>query len=893
MGKNSLDKEDVSNEQLNTLSNANKQGFDSEVIKEVASQKKSIREQLLKDVVNGIFTQEEIDEKTAKLNEVDDTGVSGLREIQRELTHQRLAITRLIRDYDSKLESAKRYFGRAGSWSALKEYKEEFKRQNVDGKKEWFDAIDDDIAERKDLFKRAEKNGLSVAKISTMRRSQLRDLLGDIDNSSGDIGKLEDLLKTNTDLFAVAEIEEKKSLMLDSTRYEQGRILKETGDEIQSRSEVLAVYRKLPSKYQSACGNFMKLSFGDRENAIEKVDKQVIRDYKDKLRNHSLAVHISEDSKDSAYAYIKDAPVNQKIEAMDQLENAFKAEKKLYDEYENLLKGLDDKTRADKLKMAFLDNTYEEKEKLIADFFAELKEEAEGAESLKKEYFSLLKSSVSDGDISAKTLERAKKQWEKYSIEDKRHYVDNYESIMSERVEMREEYEELADELGVLKAEQNEKFFNRGLVARRKEVVRLKQEVEKSEKLEAKYSVMLDKALDENFISERTYDSFMEWFEELDTVGMGLAVAGFEREMAPRIVVLDEFESLMEDLLPEVVSAERKKFDKEGLTGRKEIVKKMEAKYGTKEVNEKLMEGYMKKLDHSLRDNLIGQATYDAFAEWFEEQSLTGKKSAVERFDSQMFSRKKCLKKFLNLPDSFREEHEEFFEAGHHERMKIVEEGTRLNAQKDTTSESDKSGEAGDDSEEMSLDDQEALIDEIENSKVIKDDRIVETTFSVLAEEMEISEKKHHGAVEAANRTSDLRSDDDRVIAEALKDYTDGDFVLEKDGTASEVVDTGMDSMMSMRRSALGGLKEEAKIIQTASESDPTAKNIQFHDTSGKEMKAGSVTSRVEKMKERTDDNVFKMASDIARRRGLNLDEDVLKESLDNRDGQVELKNAA
>ena len=418
------------------------------------------KERIWKQIAGAIeFTDDEKRNLKEELDAKDDSDVKEIREFSYKVQKQRDEVRALVDLYTDAIDSHRDVFGvdSKRGINAADQYIADFMRQPAEEKRKWLEQLQSDIDDRIELYRRAAQLMPDrMEYVRTLRRSELKALLTEVEESQRKMRSCENLLERNGHLFSETEMEEIREELADATREDQSRILKEVTDELNERTELKKTFDALPDQYRKLCGNFAEMPIDEKRVAIARVDEKVTTDYRDLQRNHPLSQHISEDGKNQAYeAYIRQLPVDKKIEALRMLDGQFQFEKKLSDQYEGLLDRLEETgvkpSDVEMKRIGFYGAGYEKKKNdLLPALKAQLEkieEEQEEAEELGDEYKVLLENAQEEGYINEKTLTRCLEWWGKQALDKKRETIARFDELLSPRVVLTERFRKLPEEV--------------------------------------------------------------------------------------------------------------------------------------------------------------------------------------------------------------------------------------------------------------------------------------------------------------------------------------------------------------------------------------------------------------------------------------------------------------
>ncbi len=421
-------------------------------------------------------------------HEIDDTDLSAVRQFKIQVDKDRQEIRGMIDSYTGIINKNKEAFGvdTKRGIDAAGQYIEEFMKLDYAGKKEWLGALESDIEERLELLRRAKEMMPDKGEyLSTLRRSEVKKLVQELDKSKSHIRETEKIFAANEDAFSEDEKKDLMEQLHDSSRHDQADTVNTIRNELNERKELIAGYTALPDRYKNLAPNFNTLPLDERRNAIGKIEAEITKDYRDRQRMHPLSKHVSEDGKDRAYAYFKQCRLKDKVGALAMLDGQFKLEKELSDEFENLLKDLgknEKPSTLEKMRLDFYKSDYKtKKENLIPSLRKKVEQSDENVaenKDLTGEYKELLAKAVLDRHIGKATQKKSMDRWAKRTLEDKRDTVDDFDNLLAPYSALFERFKALPDDLKKGKDE----FYEAGFKRKMEMVIDLEKQLETGEK---------------------------------------------------------------------------------------------------------------------------------------------------------------------------------------------------------------------------------------------------------------------------------------------------------------------------------------------------------------------------------------------------------------------------
>lgn len=421
-------------------------------------------------------------------NEIDDTDLSAVRQFKIQVDKDRREIRGMIDAYTGIINKNREAFGvdQKRGLDAADQYIEEFMKLDAAGKREWLNVLESDITERLELLRRAKELMPDREDyIKTLRRSEVRELVKEVDKGKSYVRAAEKIFADNPDAFSETEKKELLADLNDSDRHDQARTINTLRTELNERKELSTTYDALPDKYKASAPRFKEMSLEDKRNAMESIENGITADYRNIQRNHPLSKHVSEDSKDAAYSYFRQCSITDKAKALDFLDGQFEMNKELSDTYENLLKQMakyEKPSALEKLRLDFYKSDYDtKKDKLIPALEEKLANGKDGAEKEKEmteKYKFLLDQAVEEGHIGKATRQKSLDRWKKRDIEYKTETLENFDDLIAPYKALFERFEALPDDL---KKDCNE-FFEAGFLRKKELVAGLESKTENGEK---------------------------------------------------------------------------------------------------------------------------------------------------------------------------------------------------------------------------------------------------------------------------------------------------------------------------------------------------------------------------------------------------------------------------
>lgn len=454
-----------------------KGNFSSAEIIKIADEKKKVWK-LVHQAAE--FTSSEKSELINQLeHEIDDTDITAVQNLKREIESKRQEIKQIIDSYTQTINQHRDVFGvdSKRNLDAAQQYIDEFKELPLEQKREWLKKLAGDINERISLYNKAKELMPSKKEyIHTLRRSEVKSLIREAEESQNKIRECEDILNRNNNCFSSSEQHDLLEEMDDADAKSQRLILKEIGKEIEQRKTVLNTYKKLPAKWQKKYPKFMESNFAQRKESLNGIQSIIMKEYRDMQRNHPLSIHVSDEEKDQAIAYLVNmekqdnavpgAPTNSLISlasALKMLPSQFSYQKTtVSDPYEKMLHRLSKyvgKEKIENMRIAFYKENYDTKANQL---FPLLKTEIDKhinaqieQKQLQKEYIDGLQKALQKKTISKTTYERCLKWWAKQDIDAKREVVANFSELIQSREDLQKKFETLPKEI----RDKNEAFY--------------------------------------------------------------------------------------------------------------------------------------------------------------------------------------------------------------------------------------------------------------------------------------------------------------------------------------------------------------------------------------------------------------------------------------------------
>ncbi|MBD3328131.1 hypothetical protein GF340_02385 [Candidatus Peregrinibacteria bacterium] len=465
-----------SEKQLSKLLKSEGNFTSAEIIK-IADEKKKVWE-LVHQAAE--FTTSEKSEFINHLkHEIDDTDITAVQNLKREIESKRQEVKKIIDTYTQTINQHRDVFGvdSKRNLDAAQQYIDEFKELPLEQKREWLKKLAGDINERISLYNKAKELLPSKKEyIRTLRRSEIKSLIQEAEESQNKIKECEEIFNRNKNCFSETEQHDLLEEIDDADANTQRLLLKEIGTEIEHRKSVLNTYKKLPAKWQKKYPKFLESGFEQRKESLNGIQSMMMKEYRDLQRNHPLSIHVSDEEKDQAIAYLVNlekqdtsvpgAPTNSLTSlgsALKMLPSQFTYQKTtVSDPYEKMLSRLSkfvSKEKIENLRIAFYKETYETKAHrlfpmLKAEIDKNLTDQTE-QKQLQKDYKNGLQKALQNKTISKTTYDRCLKWWEKQNIEEKRNVVGNFSLLIQSREDLQNKFEKLPKEI----KDKNEVFY--------------------------------------------------------------------------------------------------------------------------------------------------------------------------------------------------------------------------------------------------------------------------------------------------------------------------------------------------------------------------------------------------------------------------------------------------
>lgn len=445
MGLDTHDNSELSVDTVNAIAEGNMNAGQGVAIKNLEDQiKKQIH-------AAGEFSQEDKDRWMAKVEQTDKTSTTELQAVARDIDKEKSVISQMITKYVGTINTNREFFGKdAGrKLDTAQQYIDEFKGLPLEEKTKWLELLSTEIDGLKGLYETAKDLAPdAMNKFNTLRRSEKKDFIEGLKNSRDGLKQLEEILGKNKAHLSPGEMEKIRVRMRDVPPQEQGKFLKELVEtEIKPREELTQKFRLFPAEMRKAFADFDQLTRAERETAIDTLTKTLSKDYRGKLFDSALAKHFSEGSKEKAYTWFVQAPLDQRVLALQMIESQMKFEEKqsfLYEDALNQLPSTTDPATIAEMRRSFYESKYEDKVSKVADLkkqLAKLTVEAKEAGPLEAKYEGRLDKALEDQDISETTHERDMARFKKLKLEEKKKDLEAFDARLKPRRELKEKFQ--------------------------------------------------------------------------------------------------------------------------------------------------------------------------------------------------------------------------------------------------------------------------------------------------------------------------------------------------------------------------------------------------------------------------------------------------------------------
>lgn len=431
---------------------------------------KQLENQIKQKILDaGEFSKADKDRWLAKVEKTNAQSSTELQSIVRDIDQERSIIEQMKLKYIGTVNQNREYFGKdsARKLDTAQQYIDEFNELGLEEKTKWMELLAGEIDGLKGLYETAK--GLApdaMDKFNTLRRSEKKEFLAQLKSSREGLKQLDEILSKNSAHLSTAEQEKLRVRMRDVPPEEQAKFLKEIVEtEIKPREALTQKFRVFPAEFRKAFEGFPQMSRVEKEATLDTLVQNLGRAYRTELFDGALSKHFSEQSKEAAYTWFVQAPLENKVQALQMVKSQMKFEEAKSFEFEDMLSQFPSNTDQSKLmdmRRAFYESKYEDKVKKIEDLKKQLaKMSAESKESapIEAEYEGRLDLALEEQDISETTHERDMARFKKLKLEDKKKDLEAFDARLKPRRELKERFQKEVSE--DLQKEHGPEFYRR------------------------------------------------------------------------------------------------------------------------------------------------------------------------------------------------------------------------------------------------------------------------------------------------------------------------------------------------------------------------------------------------------------------------------------------------
>lgn len=471
-----------------------------------------------------------------------------------KLTHQ------LTQDYFQGLDKNKELFGKDKSRNVdtLEEYKNQFREQKVDKKKEWTNKLGDEIKSlqelRNQLIKVVGDNKESKAyfdQFNKLRRHEKKDFLKELKTSVESFTKVTETLK-KSGLYSDEEIKSLSVRFREAPLDQQKKMLAELEEDAKNDSikSVQDTFKKFSPETQKKYEADLKKARG------LKAKKEVIENMKKGLRETLIALWQGskyQSPKEKSFI-VSSIGKEEKPEMLEMFVKSFGEVEKTLKGFAKAYEGTPPNVQA---QYDFWNAEYADKEKIA-------KECGEHMDKIGK-WNKKLDTAMKDRLIGKESAGKYKTKFEKLTVKEKELVLGKSTLDDPRRKDVRDRFEALPKDI----RDKHEHFYEMRLRDRTKLVEGIEDNMEKSEDMKEAWGDKLKKMVASHLLSPDSVGPYEEWFADLDVDEMEEAMEDSDLDNPQREKVLEVFGELPDDVRKTHEAA----FHKEDLTGRIEMLK--------------------------------------------------------------------------------------------------------------------------------------------------------------------------------------------------------------------------------------------------------------------------------------------------------------------------------
>lgn len=473
-----------------------------------------------------------------------------LAEIQKHLSETIDQTRELTQQYFKGLDLNKDFFGKDTSRNVdtLKEYKDDFAKQNLKNKKEWSNKLGDEIRSlqelRNDLVRvvgAGKESQAYMDQFNKLRRSEKREYLKELKTNVEAFTKTLDTFK-KSGLYSDEEIKNLSVRFRESPLDQQKKMLTDLQEDAKNESikSVQDTFKKFSPETQKKYEAALKKARG------LKAKKELIEEMKQGLRGTFIQQYENASYQDSkgqsrrlnspqeTKTLISSIDKEQRPEVLEMFLNGMPAANAKLTEF---AKVYDSAPANVQTQYDFWNADYSKKELMAKDCEKHVKKIGEWNGKLEKAIQDRLIGSVSAG--------RYQTQFEKLNLKQKDEVLQRSTLDDPRRKDIRDRFDKLPKEI----QKKHEHFFDMGLEDRSKLVIKEEKNLERVGKAEKSFEKKIDDMIENHLLSEESKDAYMKWLTDMEDVeDMEKALDKSDLDLPERGFVLETFQKLPDDV---------------------------------------------------------------------------------------------------------------------------------------------------------------------------------------------------------------------------------------------------------------------------------------------------------------------------------------------------------
>jgi|GEM_PF-6375364 len=444
----------------------------------------------------------------------------------------------LVREYFAKLDANRELFGfdEARKVDTLREYKDDFSRQDIEGKKRYMEALPDELKSLQDLRDRLIKlvgnSRIHMQEFSKLRRHEKRDNY--LPALEQNMRQFEDLMKKleSSGEYKEEEIETMKIRFKESSLNEQQALLREWNIDKNSESiiDVKTNFMKFSRERQ------LKYEHEFNEAKTKKSKLEIIQKMRGELKDEYMgkvnqSKYLSPDEKNAAMQSVSNP--NFDIEF---IELCLKTFDQCEQQVRKLAAVFEAQPEEAKRHYDFWNADYEKKKKII-----KLLQEHE---SLTAEFEKKAKRMIEEGLIARTSVEGENgyiARFRRLSLKEKRANMQNSPLDWPIRKDVLARFKALPQEY---QKKMGKAFMEAHLKDRIQMLIDAKHEIDETASIREKFTVKVSKFEKNKLIAPKTAKAYKEWIKRLSLAELKRYYEQSELDDPLRQAVLKLFESL-------------------------------------------------------------------------------------------------------------------------------------------------------------------------------------------------------------------------------------------------------------------------------------------------------------------------------------------------------------